>query len=717
MPRPILHMFMMPLLLALLCGCREEVPFPERRDAGDGGGGDVEDASGEMGPCGGVCSGATPVCDLSAGVCVECVGSGDCAGGVCDPITNTCVECLGSGDCTEAGLLECELGTNTCVGCTETGQCGDVTASKCENNACGACRDDGDCAHLAGTPYCEEGTCVGCRPATEGEACRQGDGTVYSCDPSTFTCTTTEVGSVPDCGACASDSECPSGYGCVGMEFQGQGLDGGYCLLRLNAAPGGVCPLPYTGGVVTRSSLNGIQGVQYCGILEQFTTCAAIRARITSQGCTLTMDDECGVVGLDDGLCRAVPGEGHHLHVRVLRARPLHLKQVRHRPTQPHWQELPVRGAWLHPSLASLYSTHVHHNLLLTPLPLEPLMPRPILHMFMMPLLLALLCGCREEVPFPERRDAGGAGGDVGDASGEMGPCGGVCSGATPVCDLSAGVCVECVGSGDCAGGVCDPMTNTCVECLGSGDCTEAGLLECELETNTCVGCTETGQCGDVTASKCENNACGACTDDGDCAHLAGTPYCEGGVCVGCRPATEGTDCASGGKIFSCDPVLFACTTTEVGSLTDCRACVSDSECAGPRKCIPLLFGAGMEARGTYCAKEADVAVGCGLATRPYGTAVTATSVGGHTATYCTIAQGGTTCEAVLDATSFEGTGAPKECSKEGEGDDECGVVGLDDGLCRKIGGVGKARCTYPCNGTEQCKTLCNTAPSPAYCQ
>ena len=45
-------------------------------------------------------------------------------------------------------------------------------------------------------------------------------------------------------------------------------------------------------------------------------------------------------------------------------------------------------------------------------------MPRHILQMFMMPLFLALLWGCREDLPYLGGPDAGV---DVGDASGEMG--------------------------------------------------------------------------------------------------------------------------------------------------------------------------------------------------------------------------------------------------------------------------------------------------------
>ena len=260
-------------------------------DGGDMGAQDMPPGE-DMGPCGQVCPQTAPHCDTSAQECVACVQSEHCT----DPVQDVCdVE-----------------GDNTCVDCLAASDCTDPTASHCDlsQRSCEACDGDPQCSHLEDTPYCEEGTCVACRPTTEAIDCKQGDDTVFSCDPATFTCTTTEVGSLPDCGGCVSDSECKAGYGCVPMEFKGQRRPGGYCLPKLSAQSTGVCPRPYVGGVVTRTTLSGVEGESHCGIVEGDTTCEAIHDRIAAKPCVLGMDSACGADGLEDGLCRTIPGEG-----------------------------------------------------------------------------------------------------------------------------------------------------------------------------------------------------------------------------------------------------------------------------------------------------------------------------------------------------------------------------------------------------------------------
>jgi hypothetical protein len=154
----------------------------------------------DAGPCGGECSGDTPVCDESTGTCVQCTtdDTSACTGEtpLCDEEANECVACLVDSDCEDAAASECGA-DNTCVPCTSSDAC--------------AGRDDGlvACA-LSGE---NAGSCVECTGA-DSSGC---GGNV--CDVRQQTCTTMPPNDVGLCQECVSDEQCTDGKVCVPMTF------------------------------------------------------------------------------------------------------------------------------------------------------------------------------------------------------------------------------------------------------------------------------------------------------------------------------------------------------------------------------------------------------------------------------------------------------------------------------------------------------------------
>jgi hypothetical protein len=232
------------------------------------------DASGDV-PCGGC---ALPlVCVASSGDCVECIGTD---ASTCTGTDQACV-------------------ASTCVGCDGPEDCTEVTASQCDvTNECVACTADAGCTHLTGTSVCDEGrgTCVACTTDTEATRCG-----ANSCNPVTMTCTTTPRTSIRRCGSCVADSECSQADDrCVSMNFMGTARTGGYCLKQADTG----CVQPFSTPTAARASLSGAAAEVYCGINEDVTTCEAVLDLIDDSICTF--DTDCGVAGLDDGLCESV---------------------------------------------------------------------------------------------------------------------------------------------------------------------------------------------------------------------------------------------------------------------------------------------------------------------------------------------------------------------------------------------------------------------------
>jgi hypothetical protein len=127
-----------------------------------------------------------------------------------------------------------------------------------------------------------------------------------SCNPRTFTCTDTEVGSVATCEECVSDTECgDEGNRCIGMTYQGDPYPDvltGFCLKTFTV--GDPCERPYLVPLLGRDSLSGPPAANYCGINEETVTCPAVLALLNDVGCPSGEDAECPT----SGLCRDFAG-------------------------------------------------------------------------------------------------------------------------------------------------------------------------------------------------------------------------------------------------------------------------------------------------------------------------------------------------------------------------------------------------------------------------
>ncbi|MCB9708506.1 MAG: hypothetical protein H6714_06975 [Myxococcales bacterium] len=236
------------------------------------------------GPCGKRCEGELPYCHLTLKTCVACLQSAHCA------------------DDREAPYCDEPLGQ--CVACLKNTECTNNEAPVCDpDHTCQPCTDDGQCAHL-GLGICEDGTCVACTIQTEATACG-----LNACDPATHTCTSTPRGTVQTCSPCKADSECAETLLCVPMQFSPEGGPvtqlGGHCLKDADLE----CSKPYS-SALARTTLSGVTGKIFCGVAEPLTTCRAVLDLTGDVPKPCSIDSDCGVSDLDDGLCEPIPGAG-----------------------------------------------------------------------------------------------------------------------------------------------------------------------------------------------------------------------------------------------------------------------------------------------------------------------------------------------------------------------------------------------------------------------
>jgi hypothetical protein len=231
--------------------------------------------------------------------CGECLEEAHCGDGTPACVGARCVECSRDEHCGSAQASKCDLATHTCVGCTEEGQC----------------------AHVAGTPACDrrENRCVECT-REESEACGGLVCNVIATDPGYQKCSANREGSTTQCGECVNDAQCRAGYRCVEETFRESGSDAGevatgkrYCMalereLGANKECGDNRPFV---GVFAAESENGVEG-PYCR--PQFTTCAAYAMfkngpDIIPEGqpgegqATCFSHESCGLPGVNDGYC------------------------------------------------------------------------------------------------------------------------------------------------------------------------------------------------------------------------------------------------------------------------------------------------------------------------------------------------------------------------------------------------------------------------------
>jgi hypothetical protein len=258
----------------------------------------------------------------------------------------------------------------------------------------------------------------------------------------------------------------------------------------------------------------------------------------------------------------------------------------------------------------------------------------------------------------PDASGADASDGSAADGSAvDGGPaCVMTCDGVTPLCDVTTGECVVCLGDTDCAAGVCDPAQHACVACfvgedaavdpgcgglaprcavnpgpgsdadagaaaqcvacLGDADC-GGGTPLCDVSVHACVGCLTSDDCVDPAAARCDadTRSCAACLAEQhdtaganpDCAHLGGSDVCAAGSCVECTGEFAG---ACGEQV--CDELpgatKFTCSQELAGSASACGACVSDAQCDPGLNCVETTFGSGasQEAVGYFCLYRVD---------------------------------------------------------------------------------------------------------------
>lgn len=318
---------------------------------------------------------------------------------------------------------------------------------------------------------------------------------------------------------------------------------------------------------------------------------------------------------------------------------------------------------------------------------------------------VVVLAGCVQTVANPEGpRDAGLDAYDSSveldaESGAEAGRDGAACEcddPRRPVCLPGKGECVECIeGAGHCPAErpVCGPE-NACVECTDRDvSACPAGRSVCLADGDVCVECNEAVDCAEDRPACTALHSCAPCAADADCKRFGKVCDEAAGRCVACTLDSEAAQC--GGK--SCDPATRECTETELGSVTQCKACVADSECQPDHRCIEMFFGTGArkEALGGYCMRR--LAAGCAA---PYGSAPIrrASISGAPVEDYCGISEVRTSCDAVLDL--LRG----KPCA--GGQDSACGAPG---GLCRRVNGIAD-RCTYACAGGTECPDFAGCA-------
>ncbi|MDB4944119.1 MAG: hypothetical protein JWP97_3653 [Labilithrix sp.] len=142
-------------------------------------------------------------------------------------------------------------------------------------------------------------------------------------------------------------------------------------------------------------------------------------------------------------------------------------------------------------------------------------------------------------------------------------------------CDLTTGVCVQCLEHADCSGSLarCDPDHHLCVACLTRHDCGER--RDCDATTHRCLD---------------------ACFDADDVCPSAGF-VCDGalGLCIECKTSANcstptGAVCdVRIGRCVECTGNAQCPVARPVCDLRSgrCQECVASPSCAAGRVCDP----------------------------------------------------------------------------------------------------------------------------------
>lgn len=220
------------------------------------------------------------------------------------------VRCAGSGN-----REQCSEDTSYpgCTDWTAFTSC-DESAPVCDDGACNSCSTNDDCAGFDDNQVCDRGTgaCVQCTGA-DSHACGG-----FVCESKARTCATGVLpASAEFCESCVSDAQCGKGgrlASCLPTGFNGEDL-GYFCQPRI--ADGETCidnHRPYVAAAVDskQEALVSIDGSSAASCKLALTTCAAL-SDFRNKSCSGPSDnDACGVVGLDDGMCVAVPAQSSH---------------------------------------------------------------------------------------------------------------------------------------------------------------------------------------------------------------------------------------------------------------------------------------------------------------------------------------------------------------------------------------------------------------------
>jgi len=292
-------------------------------------------------PCGKVCDGAEPFCDVLRGSCVQCRGQLDCVTGLCEVGAGKCVECLSHETCVDPAAARCS-GTGACATCADNSQCAHIPgknvcsagacvacaahsdcamadASQCSaQSSCTGCTDDAQCAHIPGKNVCSAGACVQCT-GTKAEACGFSGSDRLVCDSINKTCSTLKAGKAGPCKPCVSDAQCVPGQLCVQEIFNGNML-GFACFWKKggqNGAPAScfIDGRPFSKQLSSASSIDGATAdictlsISSCLAFEQFKSGDCATDPTAPPAVRMADDSKCGVVPGADARCAVVQGE------------------------------------------------------------------------------------------------------------------------------------------------------------------------------------------------------------------------------------------------------------------------------------------------------------------------------------------------------------------------------------------------------------------------
>jgi hypothetical protein len=129
-------------------------------------------------------------------------------------------------------------------------------------------------------------------------------------------------------------------------------------------------------------------------------------------------------------------------------------------------------------------------------------------------------------------------------------------SARAPLCDRALHACVQCAVDENCETGfACDPVLRRCRQsCEQKSDCS-GDYHGCDVLLGVCIVCDDDDECG-PSAPHCDaaRSACTECASDAHCARGQHCNLLSGG-CVECR---DSRDCASPDV---CDPSNHRCVS------------------------------------------------------------------------------------------------------------------------------------------------------------